>query len=85
MQMDRDKLECLFLDAHARDDGAALVDLYTIAANQSEAAGKIDAACFYLTQAFVFGLHCGSAETRDLQMRLSDYGREIRPEDRDKE
>ncbi len=78
--VDGEKLDELLLDAHARNDGDALVGLYTLAANRSEAAGNIDAACFYLTHAFVFALQFGSADTRDLQMRLWRYGREIRPQ-----
>ena len=80
MTAERDKLDELLRSAHARDDVEAMVELYTLAANQSEDAGDIDAACFYLTHAFVFGLQCGSDATRDLQMRLCEYGREARPE-----
>lgn len=76
----RDKLDELLRSAHARDDGMALVALYTQAADERERAGDIDAACFYLTHAFVFGLECGSEAVRDLQARLWKYGREARPE-----
>lgn len=81
MPVDRKKLDELLLDAHARNDGEALVELYTLAANQSESAGNIDAACFYLTHAFVFALHSGSPAARDLQMRLWRHGREVMPEE----
>ena len=80
MTSERDKLDDMLRSAHARDDAVALTELYTRAADQSEDNGDIDAACFYLTHAFVFGLQCGSDATRDLQRRLWRYGREVRPE-----
>jgi hypothetical protein len=75
------KLDEMLRSAHARNDGEALVELYTLAANQSEEAGDVAAACFYLTHAFVFGLQCGSGAASSLQMRLWEHGREIRPEE----
>lgn len=81
MTTEPDKLDDLLRRAHARDDGEALVELYTLAANRSEDAGDIAAACFFLTHAFVFGLQCGSDACRCLQMRLWQYGREARPEE----
>lgn len=80
MTVRRDKLDEMLRSAHAHNDGEALAELYTLAANQSEEAGDIDAACFLLTHAFVCGLQCGSGATRDLQMRLWEYRREARPE-----
>lgn len=72
-------LEQRLLDAHARDDPAELSALYTKAADLKEASGDIDAACFYLTHAFVFSLEVGDDSATALQMRLWRLGREERP------
>jgi hypothetical protein len=72
-------LEGPLLAAHQHNDTAELVRLYTAAADLSEAAGDLDAACFYLTHAFVFALQSGHAAGKDLQMRLWAHGREVRP------
>ena len=61
------------LAAHAAGDRAALVSLYTQAADE---ATDQDAACFYLTHAYVFALDCGHTETTVLRQRLVDAGRE---------
>jgi hypothetical protein len=76
-------LEGPLLAAHEQNDGAELVRLYTAAADLSEAAGDLDAACFYLPHAFVFALQEGDAASNDLQMRLWTHGREVRPAVRD--
>ena len=81
MTAEPDRLDEMLRSAHARNDVEAMVELYTLAANRSEEAGDIAAACFYLTHAFVFGLQCGSDAARGLQMRLWEHGREIRPEE----
>lgn len=60
------------LDAHARDDRAALVGLYTEAAGQ---AGDADAACFYLTHAYIFALEMGDPAVGALRDRLKQHGR----------
>lgn len=60
------------LDAHARDDRAALVRLYTAAADQTS---DVDAACFYLTHAYVFALDCGDPSAPALHARLVAQGR----------
>lgn len=60
------------LAAHARDDRTALVSLYTEAA---DTAGAIDAACFYLTHAYIFALERGDPATRSLYDRLKAHGR----------
>jgi hypothetical protein len=77
---DSDKLDALLLSAHARNDGEALAALYNLAADRSEAAGNIDAACFFLTHAYVFALQWGLDTVGELQMRLWRYGREVKPE-----
>lgn len=73
--MDRQELEQALLAAHDRHDGPALVRLYTIAGDQAEAHQDIDAACFYLTHAFVFALEAGAPEAQALNRRLADRGR----------
>ena len=64
------------LAAHAHGDLGALIELYTQAADLSEQAQNIDAACFYLTHAYIFALDAGAAEARDLHARLKARGRE---------
>ena len=64
------------LAAHASGDHATLIRLYTEQANTEEARGDIDAACFYLTHAYVFALHAGADDAHDLNRRLVAFGRE---------
>ena len=59
--------------AHAAADRAALIRLYTQAADE---ANSLDAACFYLTHAYIFALEAGAPEARDLHARLVKHGRE---------
>ncbi len=60
------------LEAHARGDRAALVALYTQAADQ---APDTDAACFYLTQAYVFALELGHPAAAALYQQLKAHNR----------
>ncbi|MBT0957655.1 hypothetical protein IV417_09665 [Alphaproteobacteria bacterium KMM 3653] len=76
-----DDLQQRFLEAHSNDDKPALVSLYTHAANRMEAESEIDAACFFLTQAYIFALESGASETRALQRRLHAHGREVPPKE----
>ncbi|MGB7260886.1 MAG: hypothetical protein WBC68_02345 [Albidovulum sp.] len=76
--MDRNALDQALLTAHTAGDLAALVHLYTQAADDQEAAGNINAACFYLTHAYVFALQSGSTAINDLNRRLCEHGREVR-------
>lgn len=69
-------LDAALITAHEAGDVAALIQLYTQAADEMEAEGKIDAACFFLTHAYVFALEDGSARSADLHSRLVSYGRE---------
>ncbi|MEM1004714.1 MAG: hypothetical protein AAGK26_04995 [Pseudomonadota bacterium] len=73
--MNRAELDRALLDAHATGDNVALVRLYTLAADQAELAQDIDAACFYLTHAFVFALEAGVPEADGLNRRLAEQGR----------
>ncbi len=66
-------LDAALLDAHQRHDGAALVALYAQAADAAE---DLDAACFYLTHAYVFALDTGDTRAGDLRARLVAHGRE---------
>lgn len=66
-------LDTRLLAAHDANDTVALVDLYTQAADQSD---DIDAACFYLTHAYVFALELGSPMAVILRARLICHGRE---------
>lgn len=66
-------LDDALLDAHVRDDRAALVGLYERAANE---ATNADAACFYLTHAYVFALETGDPRAGGLYKCLKDKGRE---------
>ncbi len=78
--MDRNALDQALLAAHATQDTAALVRLYTIAGDQAERDQDIDAACFYLTQAFVYALEAGAPEAQTLNKRLADRNRATRLE-----
>lgn len=67
-------LEAQLLTAHDQNDKAALVALYTQAANESM---DEDQAGFFLTQAYIFALDCGAREAADLNRRLAEQGREV--------
>lgn len=78
--MEKDELDRLLLKAHEQDDHSALIHYYTMAADEREAAQDIDAACFYLTHAFVFALESGAPEADVLNARLVAHGRAHRLE-----
>ena len=65
-------LDAKLLSAYARADKTALVMLYAEAA---DGAKDIDAACFYLTHAYIFALELGHIDTPKLHARLSEHGR----------
>lgn len=71
------QLEAELLQAHTDNNRAALIDLYTQAADLSEASGQIDATCFFLTHAYVFALESDSPQARQLNKQLVTYGREV--------
>ncbi len=64
------------LAAHEADDKPHLVTLYTLAADAAE---DIDAACFFLTHAYVFALDVGDERALSLAKRLAEHGREPPP------
>jgi len=66
-------LDAAMIAAHAAHDQGALIRLYTQAADEANA---IDAACFYLTHAYVFALEAGAPEAPALHARLKEHGRE---------
>ena len=65
-------LQDRLLAAHDCDDRALLVTLYTEAA---DAEHDIDAACFYLTHAYIFALEQGHPATQAIFQRLKVHGR----------
>ena len=73
--MNRNSLNEKLIRAHKENNLADLVYLYTRAGDVSEAANDIDAACFYLTHAYVFALDSGSEQAIELHRRLLQYGR----------
>lgn len=66
-------LDAQMIAAHEAHDQTALIRLYTRAADE---ANSLDAACFYLTHAYIFALEAGSPETASLHARLVEHGRE---------
>lgn len=76
----KDGLDQDLLAAHAAQDLPGLVRLYTLAADAAEARQDIDAACFFLTHAFVFALEYGAPEADALNKRLAERGRANRLE-----
>lgn len=68
-------LDTALIAAHAAGDGPALVRLYTQAADAVEPT-DIDAACFYLTHAYVFALEQGHPAVTTIRARLVAHGRE---------
>lgn len=68
-------LDAALLDAHAAGDGPRLASLYDEAADRFSAAGDIDAACFYWTQALIFALEAGLDEARYFAELLRRHGR----------
>lgn len=66
-------LDAQIFAAHDACDIGALIGLYTQAADET---ADIDAACFYLTHAYVFALELGSPVAISLRKRLTKHGRE---------
>ncbi|WP_299638929.1 hypothetical protein [uncultured Ruegeria sp.] len=73
--MDLQELDDQLLQAHADNDLPALIRLYQEAASQAEQRQDHDAACFYLTHAFVFALEYGAPEADELNRKLYERGR----------
>lgn len=75
--MTPDALNAALIKAHAAYDRLQLIALYKLAGDKREQDGDIDAACFYLTHAFVFALEEGADDAVALSQRLSAHGREV--------
>lgn len=73
--MDLDELDKQLLRAHAEKDVPALIRLYHQAAILAEERQHHEAACFYLTHAFVFALEYGAPEADELNLKLFERGR----------
>ena len=66
-------LNAAILAAHTSNDRAALIGYYTDAA---DGANEEDAACFFLTYAYIYALELGDMRAAALHQRLVDAGRE---------
>jgi len=69
-------LDSALLAAHDEGDGWCLAQLYVRAGDLAEADGRVDATCFFLTQAYVFALEVDHPLAETLHARLFSYGRE---------
>jgi len=76
LRNDTKVLERLLLAAHSTGDHVELANLYIRAADLSDASGSVDAACFYLTHAYVFALEQGMDTAKKIHARLVVHGRE---------
>jgi hypothetical protein len=72
----QEHLHAALLRAHLHGDLTDLVTLYSEAGKQALDAGRIDAACFYLTHARVFAMEAGDRREGALRALLCAYGRE---------
>lgn len=75
-RLDGDRLDTALIAAHEARAASDLVGLYTAAADRAEAEDRVDAACFYLTHAYVFALEAGHPAADVLHARLKLRGRE---------
>ena len=72
-------IDAELIAAHERGDGPVLARLYERAADIKGREGDVDAACFFLTQAYVFALEAGLVRSSVLRDRLALHGREELP------
>ncbi len=70
------QIDAELIAAHERGDGPTLAGLYEAAAGLRDEQGDVDAACFFLTQAYVFALEAGLDRSGALRDRLIANGRE---------
>ena len=66
-------LDTRLIAAHEAGDRRALIGLYAEAADRMN---DLDAACFFLTHAYVFALEAGAPQASDLHAQLVKHGRE---------
>ena len=71
----RAELESALLAAHSSGDSAALVELYSRAAQLAQEEQDIERAGFYLTHAWIFALECGHCQADALREDLRAQGR----------
>ena len=69
-------LDAALLAAHAAQNTAALITLYTRAGDDAEARNDVARCGFYLTHAYVFALEAGAPQAPPLRARLKAMGRE---------
>lgn len=74
--VDEARLNRTILDAHADGASGPLARLYAEVADLREAEGAADAACYYLTQAYVYALDAQDPLAASLHARLKARGRE---------
>lgn len=65
----------MVIDASERGETAVLIAAYVEAADIVESQGRIDEACFYLTQAYVLALDTNDESEDALDARLISHGR----------
>jgi hypothetical protein len=69
-------LNAALLRAHGAGDAAQLSGLYRQAGEDERARGCLDAACFFLTQAYIFALEAGLPDAGEIHAILKFHGRE---------
>ncbi len=72
----KNALDASIIAAHDKGDGARIAELYGQAAEQAEADGHIDEACFFWVNAYVFALEAGLEDAELIRSHLVRYGRE---------
>ncbi|MCP5080482.1 MAG: hypothetical protein GY948_02165 [Alphaproteobacteria bacterium] len=71
------ELEAKLLHAHELHDTSALAELYAMAAQLSEEAGRTEEVLYRSTQAYVYALESGAVElAAQMKHRLVEHGRE---------
>ena len=70
-------LDAAISEAQFKNDWPALTQAYRQAGHIMLRSGEIDAACFVLTNAYVYALECGNRTVADeIWQTLEGYGRE---------
>ncbi len=72
----KEALDRAVLRAHERGDGAELARLYADAGDLAEMSGRIDEACFFWVQSYVFALEAGLPIAEQVRGKLKRFGRE---------
>lgn len=74
--MDYDRLNAEVLQAHAKGDNAALVQIYKNLGEEELVKGQELEGAFLLTQAYVYALEAGLPIAKEIHKLLAAYGRE---------